>query len=263
MPIKLCNNNIGVVGWSNGGNIALVTMEKYSTDLGFISWLALYECPMGSLFFPPSLGSTHDFILNSHYRQGSAATGHCLIDFRKLSWQADAHQNPGVHKKLGEPDLPGVIYFDDNQNGKWDETIEYAFNYCLDRGLNKQIYPPDITSAMERLNIFNPKTDTTPSPPAVAATSASTNTSPTARASPTASTTTTTSANTTANATTTTNTAGQTTSSTATTPTKRSTKGAKAVTQMGQKPPPDAADRVYGIFKAAGQWRKDFEKRAS
>ncbi len=249
VPIKLSNNNIGIVGWSNGGNIALVTMEKYSTDLGFISWLALYECPLGSLFFPPALGSAHDFILNSHYRQGSAATGHCLIDFRKLAWQADAHQNPGIHKKLGEPDLPGVIYFDDNQNGKWDETIEYAFNYCLDRGLNKQIYPPDITSAMERLNIFNPAANKTTSTPVAAAIS--------------------TTASTTANATasTTTNTPSQNSTATSATNTV-STNGSNSAntaarpktTQMGQKPPPDVADRVYDLFKAAGQWRKNVER---
>jgi hypothetical protein len=250
VPIKLCMNNIGVVGWSNGGNIALVTMEKYSSDLGFINWLALYECPLGSLFFPPSLGSAHDFILNSHYRQGSAATGHCLIDFRKLAWQADAHQNPGVHKKLGEPDLPGVIYFDDNNNGKWDETIEYAFNYCLDKGLNKQIYPPDITSAMERLNIFNPETKIAANPPA-ATSNTTTNTGNTK-----------------------TNTSSQSTStsvaehlvspsgstSTITANTTNTSQSIPTI-QMGQKPPPDVADRAFGLWKAAGQWRKDLERK--
>ncbi len=156
VPIKLDTNNVGLVGWSNGGNIALITMEKYASQLAFLRWLALYECPLGSLFFPPSLGSTHDIVLNKHYRQGSAATGHCLIDFRQLTWQGDIKQHPGVHKKLGEPDLPGVVYFDDNKNARWDETTEFAFNYALDKGLSKEIYPPDVTSAMERLKIFEP-----------------------------------------------------------------------------------------------------------
>lgn len=157
MPIKVCTNNIGILGWSNGGNIALITLEKYATQLNFIKWLAMYECPLGSLFFPPSLGSTHDFVPNNHYRQGSAATGRCLIDFRQLAWAPEAHQDPGVHKKLGEPDLPGVVYFDDNQNGRWDESNEFAFAYCLDKGLNKKIFPPDVTAAMDRLAIFDLK----------------------------------------------------------------------------------------------------------
>ena len=154
VPVPLSKNNFGVVGWSNGGNVALITMEKYAHQLGFINWLVLYECPIGSLFFPPSLGSKDDFLLNNHYRQGSAATGHCLIDFRKLAWQADARQNPGLYKKMGEAELPGVVYFDDNQNGKWDESTEFAFNYCVDHGLRKKFYPPDITSALERLKVF-------------------------------------------------------------------------------------------------------------
>ena len=91
VPTKLLLSNIGLVGWSNGGNIALITMEKYAHQLNFISWLVLYECPLGSLFFPPALGSTNDLLLNRHYRQGSAATGHCLIDYRKLAWQDDAN----------------------------------------------------------------------------------------------------------------------------------------------------------------------------
>ncbi len=154
VPTKMAANNLGLVGWSNGGNIALITMEKYAKQLDFICWLALYECPLGSLFFPPSLGSTNDLLLNRHYRQGSAATGHCLIDFRKLAWQEDAVKDPGIHRKLGEAELPGVVYFDDNQNKKWDESKEFAFNYCVESGVRKQIYPPDITSAMERMKIF-------------------------------------------------------------------------------------------------------------
>jgi len=157
IPIPLAQNNLGIVGWSNGGNIALITMEKYARQLGFIDWLVLYECPIGSLFFPPSLGSTDYFLLNNHYRQGSAATGHCLLDYRKLAWEADIKQNPGVYKKLGEADLPGVVYFDDNQNGKWDESTEFAFNYCVDHASTKtfkKFYPPDVTAAMERLKIF-------------------------------------------------------------------------------------------------------------
>ncbi len=156
VPIPVSTNNIGIVGWSNGGNVALVTMEKYASDLKFLRWLALYECPLGSLFYPPALGSTHDILLNKHYRQGSAATGHCLIDFRQLAWQSDAMQDASIRKKLGQPTIPGIIYFDDNKNGKWDETTEFAFNYCLDKKLNKKIYPPEATSAMERLKIFEP-----------------------------------------------------------------------------------------------------------
>jgi hypothetical protein len=154
LPIKVTNKNVGIVGWSNGGNIALVTLAKYASDLDSIAWIAFYESPLGSLFFPPSLGGFGDLVLNKHYREGSAATGTCLIDFRKLAWDKETIRHPGVHKKLGEPELPGILYFDDNGNKRWDEPTEFAFSYCLDKGLEKQIYAPEVTLALERLKVF-------------------------------------------------------------------------------------------------------------
>jgi hypothetical protein len=132
----------------------LVTMDKFSIACQFLCWVAFYESPIGSLFFPSCLGSTNDLLANHHYRQGSAAAGRCLIDFRKLAYDPEITRNPGLHKKLGEPELPGVIYFDENGNKKWDEATEFAFNCLLDRGLNKQLYPPEVTAAMERHNVF-------------------------------------------------------------------------------------------------------------
>ncbi len=154
IPTKITNKNIGLVGWSNGGNIALVTLDKYSDELQCIAWLAFYESPLGSLFFPPNLGGVNDLVLNKHYRQGSAAAGRCLIDFRKLCSQGGIIRNPGVHKKLAEPDISGVIFFDENGNHIWDESSEFAFNFSLDRGVEKQIYPPELTSALERHKVF-------------------------------------------------------------------------------------------------------------
>jgi hypothetical protein len=132
-------------------------MEKYADMLQSIGWIVFYESPLGSLFFPASLGSVNDLILNRHYREGSAAAGRCLVDFRKLAFEAETTRNPGVHKKLGEPDLPGVIYFDENGNKKWDEASEFAFPYCLDYGVGKQIYPPELTAALERHKVFADK----------------------------------------------------------------------------------------------------------
>jgi hypothetical protein len=154
VPVKLAQKNLGLVGWSNGGNIALVTMDKFADELAPVSWIAFYESPLGSLFFPSSLGSTTDLLLNRHYRQGSAATGRCLIDFRKLAYEKDTIRNPGIHKKLKEPEVPGVVYYDENGNKKWDESTEFAFNFCLDKDKLKQFYAPDVTAALERHKVF-------------------------------------------------------------------------------------------------------------
>jgi hypothetical protein len=154
VPTKIAPQEIGILAWSNGGNIALVTMDKFSEQLQGIAWVAFYESPIGSLFFPPSLGCTRDLVMNKHYRDGSAATGHCLIDFRKLNWDGSTKRDPGIHKKLSEPDPTGVLYFDDNGNGQWDEPREYAFRYSLKVGSNKEFYPPEVTAAIERLKPY-------------------------------------------------------------------------------------------------------------
>jgi hypothetical protein len=154
VPTKIAPQEIGILAWSNGGNIALETMDKFSDQLQGIGWVAFYESPIGSLFFPPSLGCTKDLVLNKHYRDGSGATGHCLIDFRKLCWDAATKRDPGIHKKLSEPDPPGVLFFDDNGNTLWDESREYAFRYSLKANSSKQYYPPEVTAAMDRLRPF-------------------------------------------------------------------------------------------------------------
>jgi len=153
-PVKVYNKSVGIVGWDNGGNIALVTLGKYAAELSQVGWIAFYEAPVGAMFVPPNLGGGKDLIINKHYRQGSCATGNCLIDYRKLTWQPKATKNPNAHKRLSEPEIRGLLFFDENKNGHWDESYEYALSYATDVGLDKQIYAPQITRALERLKVF-------------------------------------------------------------------------------------------------------------
>jgi hypothetical protein len=155
VPVKLYHPCVGIIGWSNGGNIAMTTLAKYSEQLSPVGWLVFYETPLGSLFFPPTLGGAQDFTANRHYRLGSAATGMCLVDFRKLCFQPTGQKSPGAHKKAGMPEIDGVLFFDENGNHQWDEEIEFALPYSSLPGLNKQIYPPAVTQALMRLGIFN------------------------------------------------------------------------------------------------------------
>jgi hypothetical protein len=153
VPVKLSNSHVGMVGWSNGGNIAIITMSNFNNDLKFVDWLAFYESPVGQLFMPAVLGGGNDAFVNRHYRQGSCATGDCLVDFRKLWWQTGGSKEPGAHKKIGEPEIPGILFFDENGNKQFDESSEYALSYATDIALEKQIYAPLVTRAIIRLKI--------------------------------------------------------------------------------------------------------------
>lgn len=154
LPAKVRNTNVGAVGWSNGGNLLLITLAKYASELTAIKWIAFYESPVGQLFYPPFLGASSDLILNRHYRQGSCATGNCLVDYRKLAWSSDMVRSPGAHKKIGEPEIKGVFYFDDNNNKRWDEEREFALPYAGYPGFDKQFYPSAVLHAADRLKLF-------------------------------------------------------------------------------------------------------------
>lgn len=156
LPVKVAKTNVGVVGWSNGGNVLMATLGKFPEELRtVVNWAVFYESPIGPLFFPPNLGGMKDLLSNKHYREGSAATGGCIVDWKNLRWDSSILRNPGEHKKLGEPEIPGVLYFDENRNGVWDESAEFALTYTTDVGLDKQIYPPEVLSALQREKLFD------------------------------------------------------------------------------------------------------------
>lgn len=150
LPVSVFFKSIGAVGWSNGGNLLISTLATFPKDLQFVSWLAFYESPLGAIFFPPALGGAQDLLANPHYRPGTAATGKPIIDFTKLMFQADVSKSPGAHKKVGEPEIPGVLFFDENGNKIWEESREFAFSYCTDIGLEKQLYAPAIVRGLLR-----------------------------------------------------------------------------------------------------------------
>lgn len=154
VPCKIADQPVGIVGWSNGGNVALVTLAKYAQDLSAkVGWIVFYESPVGELYQPAVLGGANDVFLNRHYRLGSGATGKPLVDWRKIRYLTYGAKEPGEHKKQGESEIPGIIFFDENYNGVWDESFEYALSYCYDIGFEKQIYAPDVTRALIRLKV--------------------------------------------------------------------------------------------------------------
>ena len=132
LPCRVSNKTVGAVGWSNGGNTLLVTLGKFGEQLPFVNWAAFYESPVGPMFYPPTLGGAQDMLTNKHYRQGTAATGQVLVDYRLLRYQNTSSKAPGAHKKVDEPELAGVAYFDENRNGVWDETSEFSLPYSTD-----------------------------------------------------------------------------------------------------------------------------------
>jgi hypothetical protein len=154
VPTKLDVNNIGAVGWENGGNVLIVTLAKFPLDLGFMRWISFYESPIGPLLSPSVLGTTKELSINSHYRQGSAATGTCLVDWRKLCWASDIFRDRTEHLGLGRDPSRGVLFFDENGNRVWEESAEFPIAHFTEPGGERKYYAPEITQALIRLKLF-------------------------------------------------------------------------------------------------------------
>ncbi|MBX9669479.1 MAG: hypothetical protein K2X93_17790 [Candidatus Obscuribacterales bacterium] len=157
IPTPVNTNHVGAVGWENGGSVLIITLAKFPLDLGFTKWIAFCESPIGSLLSPSVLGTKKDLNLNRHYRQGSAATGTCMIDFRKLAWQPDVYRNKAEHISLGREPSKGVLFFDENGNKVWEESVEFALAHASEPGGNKKYYAPEVTAALVRLQLFPKK----------------------------------------------------------------------------------------------------------
>lgn len=167
VPVKLDALNIGATGWANGGNILLVTLAKFHEDLSFMKWIAFYETPLGALISTDCLGTVNDIVLNKYYKQGSAATEHPAIDFSKLRWNPDiVHKSIDSRMKKGLETPKGVLYFDDNGSGSFDDTTEFPISFGTLPRTNKQFYPPEVLTACMALKLFGQKpTEITESTP--------------------------------------------------------------------------------------------------
>lgn len=154
IPTPLDLNNVGAVGWGNGGNILLVTMSKFALDLGFLKWVAFYESPIGPLMSPSVLGTTNELVLNKYYRQGSAATGTPLVNWKKLTWQSDIFRNRTEHLGLGREPSRGVLFFDENGNKIWEESQEFPIAHYTAPGGDKKYYAPEVVNAMLKQKLF-------------------------------------------------------------------------------------------------------------
>lgn len=157
---KVDSKNVGILSWYEGGNITLVTLAKFAKDLqpiqSNLKWLAFSEPQVGALFHPSIMGTKKELVANPYYKHGSAATGRIWLDFSKLRYQDGVYRNSLVREKQKMTTPRGVLFFDDNQNGTWEEEIEFPVPYATLPNVQKQYYAPEVVSAIVRLKLFAP-----------------------------------------------------------------------------------------------------------
>ncbi len=119
IPVNPLYENVGIVGSSNGGNIAIVTLGLFG-DEAEISWYVGWENPAGEQFVTVDLGSFSE--PNPRYIPYSGRITEngiiCDVDYRDLKFDPDA-----IHPKKH---YQGVLYHDLNSNDVFDKGIDYA-----------------------------------------------------------------------------------------------------------------------------------------
>jgi len=164
---KVDTKNVGILSWYEGGNITLVTLSKFAKELepiqSTLKWLAFSEPQVGALFYPSIMGTKKELVANPYYKHGSAATGRIWLDFSKLRYQDGIYRNSLVREKQKMTTPRGVLFFDDNNNGTWEEEIEFPIPYATMPNVHKQYYAPEVVSAVVRMKMFAPL----PEPPKV------------------------------------------------------------------------------------------------
>lgn len=119
--LKIAPGNVGLIGWSAGGNRAIITMARHGDRFPGLRWYASWESPVLS---PVDGGWGSVFQPNRFY---DPSTG--TVDFSRLRYSAEMPLwiwlPSGVAR---EPSFPrGGLYLDGDNNGRFNRDADYGF----------------------------------------------------------------------------------------------------------------------------------------
>jgi len=152
--IKVQTANVGMVGWSGGGNRAVLTMARYGDRFPGVKWYASWESPMLSSI---DTGTGSIFQLNPYYDR---ATG--TVDFARLRYSPEMPLWVWPIQALPrDPTWPrGGLYLDGDGNGTFNKDKDYGFWAVYDSPTagqpRKAFYFPAIIREARDRNVFGP-----------------------------------------------------------------------------------------------------------
>jgi len=119
--ITVSTSNVGVIGWSAGGNLATLTMARHGERFRDLAWYASWESPVLSTV---DIGAGSIFEANRFY---DPATGR--VDWTRLRYSPEmplwVWPPQGVR---ADPTWPrGGLYLDGDGDGVFSRDTDYAF----------------------------------------------------------------------------------------------------------------------------------------
>jgi para-nitrobenzyl esterase len=152
--IKVQTTNVGMVGWSGGGNRAVLTVARYGDRFPGLKWYASWESPMLSTV---DAGTGSIFERNPYYDR---ATG--TVDFARLRYSSEMPLWVWPIQALPrDPTWPrGGLYLDGDGNGTFNKDKDYGFWAVYDSPTagepRKAFYFPAIIREARDRNVFGP-----------------------------------------------------------------------------------------------------------
>ena len=117
------NENLGIVGGSNGGNLALATLAEEATNLPSIAWFITWESPIGDQYQACELNG------NTFYVPGTCTATSCPWDGMEAQLLYDPAGTTVFQDWDGtQQSLDGVVFLDADASGGF-ESGELVFGF--------------------------------------------------------------------------------------------------------------------------------------
>lgn len=141
-------NNVGLAGFSNGGNLTITTTGKMAFQLPGVKWILNFESPVGNGMPNVDAGSWSNPIINTAY---NPTTG--TYNYTKLKYSSSL-----LVGTLNSTNYYGGFYFDLNSNNQYDTQYDYKLlNQLWDVGIGvRAYYSEHIMKQAYLLNIVPP-----------------------------------------------------------------------------------------------------------
>src|SRR5262249_25715453 len=150
--VRALTSNVGVVGYSFGGNLAILAMARHGERFPGLKWYAGWETP---ILGPVDGGTGTEFQWNRFYDPDTGK-----IDFDRLKYGSEMPIWMWPIQSLSrKPDWPrGGLYLDGDGDGIFNRERDYAFWVDVEPGPPlKVFYSPETTRKAGERNVFGGK----------------------------------------------------------------------------------------------------------
>ena len=133
--LEIATDNVGLCGWSNGGNATITTAGVHGDSLDGLAWIVNWESPVGDGM--PNVDAGVRTNLNPAYNPDTGEFDTSLLAYSEML--------PGPDSGLGG------LYFDIDENGMLDVGVDFMAPYHAFQG--KSYYSDYLRQAAETLAV--------------------------------------------------------------------------------------------------------------